>query len=53
MKLDINKVLHMNQTSSDMKEHKNWKDYYRPWTRDFVYNTFKHDIEKYNYEFEE
>lgn len=53
MKLEINEVLHMNKTDPKIKEFVNWKDYYKPWTRDFIYKIFKDDIEKYNYEFDE
>jgi hypothetical protein len=53
IKLEITEVLHMNQTDPKLKEHKNWKDYYNPGLKDRVYNIFKSDIEKYNYEFDE
>ena len=52
MKLEIPEVLHMNQTDPSLKEHKDWRDYYNPWTKDKVHQIFKEDIEKYEYEFD-
>jgi len=51
MKLEIPEILHMNQTDPSLKEHKDWRDYYNPWTKNKVYEIFKADIEKYEYEF--
>jgi len=51
VKLEIKEILHMNQTDLTLKEHENWKDYYNPGLKDRVYNIFKDDIEKYEYEF--
>jgi len=51
IKLEIKEILHMNQTDSGLKEHEDWRDYYNPGLRDRVYNIFKDDIEKYEYEF--
>jgi len=53
LQLDITEVIHANPTSIDSKLHQNWRDYYNPRTKDIVYNIFKEDIEKYNYEFGE
>jgi hypothetical protein len=53
IKMEIKEVLHMNQTDPILKEHENWRDYYNPGLKDIVYKTFKYDIEKYNYEFDE
>lgn len=53
IKLEITEVLHMNSTDPKLKEHSNWKDYYNPGLRNIVYNMYKDDIIKYNYEFDE
>ena len=51
MRLEIPEILHMNQTDPSLKEHQDWRDYYNPWTKNKVYEIFKDDIEKYEYEF--
>jgi hypothetical protein len=53
IKLDIPEVLHMNQTDLKIKDYINWRDYYNPRLKNIVYNIFKEDIIKYEYEFEE
>jgi hypothetical protein len=51
--LGIFPVEHKNKTLESLKDHLNWMDYYTPELRDTVYNIWKNDIIKYNYEFEE
>jgi len=51
--LEIKEVLYTNSTAQKYKIYENWRDYYNPGLRDRVYDIFKEDIEKYNYEFEE
>ena len=52
IKLDLTDVLHMNKTTPGYKLHDDWKKYYNPRTKDMVYEMFKNDIIKFEYDFE-
>ncbi len=51
IKIEIKEILHVNKTNPSLKVHNDWKQYYNPKTKDIVYNIFKDDINKYEYDF--